>query len=123
MGFREVSGLATEMDIIRYRARNSPAFDRYKIPTATKVDVSLKKGLSPKNETLFQWINESTFGKIERKRVTIQLSDETGAVLFTWTLTNAFPVKIIGSDFNALNSEMAIEELVLAHEGVRMEAA
>ena len=60
---------------------------------------------------------------IERKTVTISLIDSDNQTpLFVWTLTNAFPKKITGASLNAKTSKAAIEEIVLAHEGLTMEA-
>jgi len=51
------------------------------------------------------------------------LLDEAHKPMFTWTLKNAFPLKVSGTDLNAQNSEVAIEEMVLAHEGLTFEKA
>jgi len=124
VAFQEVSGLDTEVDIIEYRAGNSVEFSTVKMPGLKKSsDVTLKKGMFKKDDSLFKWINEIKMNTIERKNITIQLLDESHEVLFTWSLKNAFPMKVTGTDFNAQNSEAAIEELVLAHEGIKMEAA
>ena len=41
----------------------------------------------------------------------------------TWTLNNAFPLKVTPTDLNSQSSEAAIETLVLAHEGLVAEVA
>lgn len=124
IAFQEVSGLDTEVDIIEYRAGNSKDFGKIKMPGLKKnSDITMKKGMFVKDDALFKWITEIKMNTIERQNVTIQLLDEEHKVLFTWSLKNAFPMKVTGTDFNAQNSETAIEELVLAHEGLTMEAA
>jgi phage tail-like protein len=57
---------------------------------------------------------------VVRETVTIQLLDEEHQTLFTWTLKNAFPKKVTGASLNAKTSDAAMEELVLAHEGLTM---
>ncbi|MPT34016.1 MAG: phage tail protein, partial [Flavobacterium sp.] len=57
----------------------------------------------------------------ERRSVTISLLDETGAPAITWKVKNAFPVKLQASDLKADASEVAIETLEIAHEGLTIE--
>jgi len=124
MAFQEVSGLDSEVDILEYRAGNSPEFSTIKMPCLKKSsDVTMKKGMYKGDGALFEWINEIKMNTISRQVVTIQLLDEEHNVLFTWSLKNAFPMKVTGTDLNAQNSDVAIEELVIAHEGLTMEAA
>ncbi|GEM_PF-4432907 len=50
----------------------------------------------------------------------IELLDEGAKPLFVWTLKNAWPMKVTTTDMNAQSSELAIEEIVLAHEELTM---
>ena len=43
--------------------------------------------------------------------------------MLTWTLENAMPVKFKAGDLNARGTEVAIEELHLVHEGLKVERA
>jgi len=122
IAFQEVSGLDTEHELIEYRSGNSKEFSTVKMPGMRKAsDVTLKKGMFADDTALFSYFAEVTMNTVARQTVTIQLLDETGNTLFTWTLKNAWPLKFTGTDLNAQNSEVAIEELVLAHEGLTME--
>jgi phage tail-like protein len=120
---QEVSGLDSESDIIEYRAGNNPVFSTIKMPEPQKSsNVALKKGLFQSDSKLFDWLQGLQLNVIKRTTVTIQLLDEAQQPVFTWTLQNAFPVKVTSTDFNAQNNEVAIEELVLAHGGLTIEA-
>jgi phage tail-like protein len=55
---------------------------------------------------------------IERVPVTISLLDEAGAATMVWTLTNAWPTKITGTDLKSEGNEVAIESIEIAHEGL-----
>jgi phage tail-like protein len=55
---------------------------------------------------------------ISRITVTIHLLDEGGIPTMTWTLNNAWPTKITVPDIKSDDSEVAIEALELAHEGI-----
>jgi phage tail-like protein len=120
--FQEVSGLDSEHDVIEYRSGNSPQFSTVKMPGLKKhSDVTLKKGVFSNDAALFDYFNSVKMGTPARQTVEIFLIDENGARLFVWTLQNAFPKKITGASLNAETSDAAIEEIVLAHEGLKME--
>ncbi len=122
ISFQEVSGLDAEYDIIEYRAGNSIDFSTVKMPGLRKgSDVTLKKGMFKDDTALYDYFNETKMNTIARQTVTIQLLDEEHNPMFTWTLKNAFPMKVSGTDLNAQNSEVAVEEIVLAHEGLSFE--
>ncbi|MBL7806943.1 MAG: phage tail protein [Saprospiraceae bacterium] len=118
IAFQEVSGLDTEYDVIEYRGGNSIDFS----PGLKKTsDVTLKKGMFSNDHALFDFFASVKMNTVARETVTIQLLDEEHKPLFTWRLKNAFPKKVTGASLNAKSSEAAIEELVLAHEGLTME--
>ena len=122
--FQEVSGLDTEYDIIEYRAGNSVGFSTVKMPGLRQgSDVTLRKGIFKDDTALLDYFNEVKMNTITRLTVTIQLLDEEHKPMFTWTLKNAFPMKIARTDLNAQNSEVAVEEIVLTHEGLSFEKA
>ncbi|MFK8162429.1 MAG: phage tail protein [Lewinella sp.] len=124
IAFQEVSGLDTEYDVIEYRAGNSVDFSTVKMPGLHKgSDVTLKRGMFKDDTALYDYFNEVKMNTIARQTVTIQLLDEEHNPMFTWTLKNAFPMKVSGTDLNAQNSEIAVEEIVLAHEGLSFEKA
>lgn len=122
IAFQEVSGLDTEHDIIEYRTENSIEFSTVKMPGLRKAsDISLKKGMFKDDTALFDYFMQVKMNTIKREAITIQLLDENHSPLFTWTLKNAFPISVTGTDMNAQNSEVAIEEMTLAHEGLTFE--
>lgn len=117
--FQEVSGLDTETDVVEYRHGDSPDFTTIKMPGLKKSsDVTLKKGIFTTDIKFFTWFNEIKLNTIERKTVTIMLLNEKGDSEIVWTLTNAFPKQVQGTDLNSTSSDAAVETLVLAHEGL-----
>ena len=124
MAFQEVSGLDAEYDTFEYRAGNSVDFSTVKMPGLRKgSDISLKKGMFKDDTALLDYFMGVSMNTIKRETVTIQLLDEEHHPMFTWTLKNAFPLKLTSTDLNAQNNEVAIDELVLAHEGLSFEKA
>ena len=122
--FQEVSGLDAEADVIEYRHGDSPVFSAIKMPGLRKyTDVTLKKGIFTGDVAFFNWFNEIQLNTIARKNVQIMLLNEKGEAQIIWSLTNAFPKQVQGTDLNSTSSEVAVETLVLAHEGLVTTAA
>ena len=124
IAFQEVSGLDSEFDVIEYRAGNSVDFSTVEMPGLRKgSDVTLKKGMFKDDIALYDYFAEVKMNTVARQTVTIQLLDEEHNPMFTWTLKNAFPLKVTATDLNAQGSEVAVEEIVLTHEGLSFEKA
>lgn len=122
--FSEISGLDVEVEVTEYRKGDSPVFSTSKMPGLIKTtDVTLKKGIFTGDVSMFDWFNEISMNTIERKTVQIMLLNEAGDTEITWTLTNAFPKQIQGTDLNSTSSDVAVETMVLAHEGLTIETA
>lgn len=117
--FQEVSGLDSETQVIEYRAGNSKVFSTIKMPGIAKVgNITLKKGIFVKDNKFWTWYNTIKMNTIKRETVVISLMDEGGADTMVWTLTNAFPVKITGTDLKSDGNEIAVETIELAYETI-----
>jgi phage tail-like protein len=119
--FQEASGLDTETQPIEFRHGNSPVFAPIKMPGLHKVgDVTLKRGVIASDGDLWDWLNATKLNTVKRRTVVIKLLDATGTAKMVWTLNNAWPTKISGTDLKADGNEIAIESLELAHEGIAL---
>jgi phage tail-like protein len=117
--FQEVSGLNAENQVIEYRAGNSKVFSTVKMPGIKKYgNVTFKKGTFKDDKALWTMFDEVKMNTFERKTVTISLLDEAQAVAMSWTLTNAFPVKMTVTDMKSDGNEAAVESIEMAHEGL-----
>ncbi len=124
MSFQEVSGLDIESQPIEYRSGDSPVFSTIKIPGIQKAgDITMKKGVFKSDNKFWDWFNQIKMNTIARKPVTISLLDETGAPTMVWTLANAWPSKITGTDLKSDGNEAAIETIVIVHEGLTIDNA
>ncbi len=122
IAFQEVSGLDIEAQIIEYRHGNSKEFSTIKMPGIKKSgNVTLKKGVFTKDNRLFDWFSKINMNVIERKTVVISLLDENGKNTMVWTLNNAWPTKITGTDMKSDGNEVAVESIEIAHEGLKVE--
>ena len=116
--FSEVSGFDATIDVVEYRAGDDPAITPTKLPGLIKYgNITLKWG-SSETIVLYDWLIDITEGTIEKKTVTLTALDEEGSPAASWRCINAWPVKYTAPDFNGTSSEVAIETIELAHEGL-----
>jgi phage tail-like protein len=116
--FAECTGLEATMEpkVIKEGGRNYGAAQR--AGGTTFATVVLKRGISS-NQNLYQIFNAFSTGFFApRMQVTINLFDVDGSAVLAWQLDRAMPIKYKFADLNARNSEVGIEELHLAHEGL-----
>ncbi len=122
MSFQEVSGLDIEAQPIEYRHGDSREFSTIKMPGIKKVgNVTMKKGVFKSDNKFWDWFNQIKMNTIKRIPITISLLDESGSPTMVWTLANAWPTKITGTDLKSDGNEVAIESIEIAHEGLRIE--
>lgn len=121
-GFSDCTGPGSEMDVIEYREGNEnpgqvPQTVR-KLPGLTKYgNITLKWGLTDSKE-LYEWHRNACKGVIQRKNGSIVVLDELGSEAARWNFFNGWPSKWTGPDFTAKGTDVAIETLEIAHEGI-----
>jgi phage tail-like protein len=121
MSFQEVSGLDVQSEEIKYRKGDSPVFSPVKMPGLKKYgNVTMKKGILKSDNKFWDWLNQIKMNTIARKSITISLLDEAGAPTMVWTLANAWPTKITGTDMKAEGNEVAVESIEIVHEGLKI---
>jgi phage tail-like protein len=117
--FQEVSGLAAETTPIEYRGGSSKVYSTVKMPGLLKYgNVTMKKGIFKGDSALWDKFNALKMNTIKRVTIVINLLDESAGVAMTWTLHNAFPIKITGTEMKSETNEVAIESIDVAHEGL-----
>ena len=119
LSFEEVSGLDVEAQPIEYRHGFSPVFSAIKMPGLKKYgNVTMKKGVFKSDNKFWDWFNQIKMNTVKRVPVTISLLDEEGNPTMVWTLTNAWPTKVTGTDLKSEGNEVAVETIEIAHEGL-----
>ncbi|MDH5602132.1 MAG: phage tail protein [Gammaproteobacteria bacterium] len=119
MSFQEVSGLDIQSEEIKYRHGDSPEFSVIKMPGMKKVgNITMKKGVFKSDNKFWDWFKQIKMNTIKRLPVTISLLDEEGNATMVWTLTNAWPTKITGTDLKSEGNEVSIETIEIVHEGL-----
>lgn len=116
-GFSEVSGFDASIDVMEYR-EGDKVQTPMKIPGLKKYgNITLKQGVADK-DALYKWMETGFEKDVNRQTVTITLLDINGEAAASWQVINAWPTKYTAPDFNATASEIAVETLELAHEGM-----
>jgi phage tail-like protein len=126
-GFQECTGLEVEMDVSEFPEGGSNDAVVQRAGRAKYTKLALKRGmLAPAggqvDSQLWEWIQDVVGGvrPIRRYDGTIQVLGEAQAVVATWTFTRGLPAKLVGPQLNAKTGDVAIEELQIAHEGLRL---
>lgn len=122
IGFSEVSGLNIENKLIEYRDGASPEYSKLKMPGMREFsNITLKRGVFKGDNEFYAWLDTISLNAVERRDLTISLLNENHEPVVTWKIKNAFPVKVQSTDLKADGSEVAIEQLDIAHEGLTIE--
>ena len=121
--FKSVSGLRYETEIVPVRegGANDTTFQ---LVGATKwSNIVLKQGYTGSSELLKwreKWLNPDTMVRIPTGKI-IQLNTKLEETA-TWTFFRGWPAKWEMAEFDASKSELAIETLEIAHEGIKFGA-
>ncbi|MFF0204632.1 phage tail protein [Streptomyces sp. NPDC005017] len=118
--FSEVSGLTMETETVEYRGGAHPEQTVRKMPGLRKYgSVTLKRGIVPAaGNGLFAWFDQVQSGGDFRRVVTVSLCNEQQEIVMTWTMKSAWPVKLEGPGLKGTGTDVAIESLEFAHEGI-----
>jgi phage tail-like protein len=119
-GFREVSGLGAEAEVIEYREGADKLRSVRKLPGLVKYpNVTLKRGFTTSRE-LWDWWTSTRDGTLQRRTVAITLLDDARQPVVRWLLREAWIARIEFSELDAAKNEVAIESIELAHEGLEL---
>ena len=122
IGFSEVSGLNIENKVIEYRDGVSPEYSKIKMPGMREYsNITMKRGVFKGDNEFFKWLNTISLNTVDRRDITISLLNEKHEPVVVWKVHNAFPIKVQSTDLKADGSEVAVEQLDLAHEGLSIE--
>ena len=119
-GFSEVSGLTTDSNVIEYREGNEKFGTVRKLPGLIKyTNIVLKRGWT-RDRGLWDWRKKVLDGKTSRTDGSIVLLDESRSVALRWNFREGWPAKWEGPALNGKTSEVAIEMIEIAHEGLEL---
>lgn len=122
--FSECTGLEATMEpkVIKEGGRNyGPAQRAGQVSFST---VILKRGMTTTRD-LWRWYELVTSNNAYAYRLSVHISmfgpsASADTPILTWKLARALPIKFKAADLNAKGTEVGIEELHLAHEGLTL---
>lgn len=117
--FTELSGLEVEIEVQNWEEGGTNDHV-HRLPGRAKVsDITLRNGVTTSND-LWRWMSEVLQGTFNRKNITIALVDNKGKTIQKWEFVKAIPVKWTGPQLKSDQSAIAIQSLVLAHQGLNL---
>ncbi len=117
-GFSDVSGLQVETEVKEYREGGENSYiHKLAGPTRYSQNLILKNGFTG-DSTLWDWYRKNRDGAVEKKTGSIVFLDMAGAEMARYNFYDAYPVKWIGPNLNAMRAEVAVETLELAHHRI-----
>jgi phage tail-like protein len=119
-GFSEVSGLDSSIEMFDYKEGGRNDFVHKFATRASFANVTLKRGVALTPD-LWQWFDKVRQGSYgARRSVSITHLNADGTPALVWNVTRALPLKYTGPSLNAGQSNVAIEALEIAHEGLEL---
>ena len=119
--FKECSGVDSETEIIEYKeATQNGVMIIRKLPGAMKwSNITLKKSIDGQ-KILWDWRKQIEDGKIDdaRKNGSIVLYDSKQTEVARWNFRAGWPSTWKGANLNAGENSVAVEEIVITHEGL-----
>jgi phage tail-like protein len=117
--FKEVSGINTELDVESVEEGGENRFSHQLPKRAKHNNLVLKRGLTTSSSNLYKWVKENIEGDFSAlfttKMVQIDMLNEEGQALYSWTCDNAYPIKWEIDGLDANKNEVVIETIELAY--------
>jgi phage tail-like protein len=122
--FTECDGIGSEHEVIEHKVVDSSGHAHVqKIPGRLKWEnITLKRGITD-NMDIWDWRELVVQGDVDEARHngSIVMFDQSLEEVARWNFVNAWPVKVSGPAVESDSNEFAVEELVVAHEGLYRE--
>jgi len=121
-GFSELNLGEETHDVIEYRGGDYQMTMQKQPGLYKNGNVVLKRGVFMDYNDLFTWFQRIKDGEFEKalvKNFSIILMDQANNTAAQWDFINGWPVKYTAPSLSAKGTEIAIETLEIAHEGVK----
>jgi phage tail-like protein len=116
-GFTRIKGISREVKHESYREGGVNEYEHKLVTQVSYPVVVLERGLIL--DDVWKWALAAADGDVERKNIRIRLQNEAGEKTWAWEIAHAIPVKWSASDLDALNNQVVMETLEIAHHGLR----
>ncbi|MGF1602847.1 MAG: phage tail protein [Thermosynechococcaceae cyanobacterium] len=117
--FSECSGISVEIEKEVHHEGGVNDQQRISLGQTKFSNITLKRGVT--DDTAFSaWLGEVFEDKIKRRNVTITTYNQAGEIMKGWSLIGAIPVGWTLPSLEADGNTVAVEELTLAFEGLKI---
>lgn len=117
--FSECSGLSVKIKTDTYYEGGVNDQQRIFLGQPQFSEVILKRGMTD-DLVFWEWVSQILSGKTKRRNVNITVFNQAGETMQCWTLIGAVPVGWKAPSLQANSNTVAIEELTLAYEGLKI---
>ncbi len=118
--FSECSGLDVQVEKEVYQEGGVNNQQRIFLKQTKFGDITLKRGITD-DPVFWNWIEQSlTAGESRRRNINILVFNQAGDTIQVWMLIGAVPVGWKTPALKADGNNVALEELVLAYEGLKV---
>jgi len=119
--FSTVTIPTVEIDVVEYRDGNDRTSQPRQVVGLTKYsNLVLKRGVAS-SPALWEWFDQVRQGALDRRDIIVTLLNEERQPVVVWRLRRRLPIKYVGPTLSAAESDVAIEEIELAVEGLDIE--
>jgi phage tail-like protein len=120
--FSEVTIPDASIDVVEYREGGDRVSSSRKLPGQSRFgNVVLRRGVTRELD-LYQWFRAVLNGELQRRDVLIILESAEREPVGTWRVLRAWPCRYESPTFDAQASDVAIETLELACEGIEIDS-
>ncbi|PZD71821.1 hypothetical protein C1752_04561 [Acaryochloris thomasi RCC1774] len=117
--FSECSGISVEIEKDVHHEGGVNDQQRISLGHTRFSDITLKRGVTD-NAAFSEWLSQVFEDKIKRRNVTITTYNQAGDIMKSWSLIGAIPVGWTLPSLEADGNTVAVEELTLAFEGLKI---
>jgi phage tail-like protein len=117
--FNECSGLGMQIKKTVFHEGGVNDQQRIYLGQAEFSDVTLKRGITD-HQGFWKWISSVFTQTSTRRNVNILVFNQAGETMMSWTLIGAVPIAWKTPALQADGNAVAIEELTLAYEGLKV---
>lgn len=116
-GFSECNGLALDTEVTDLAEGGVNTYLHKLVGRTRQSNLVLKRGIAGRD--LWNWYWDIVNGRVQFRNAAVRIFSLDGAeVLMEVQLRQAFPMKWTGPDLSASQSNVAIETIEFAHQGV-----
>ncbi len=120
-GFEEVGGIELTTTVMQYAEGGRNGFIHNLPGPITQSNITLKRGVV--DRSLWNWYAALLQGDVQHKSGTVTVFDPTAeTVQMRIDFLNAIPAKWTGPGLSASQSQIAVETLELAHQGLNWQS-